>query len=109
MVSQKAKPHALAQTPQKDQVVIYDEYMISRKVILRYMLMCTPDFQVFSADEGCDVFSALILLCDDGVVCESKFIYDITRSESAAHRIMKLLSEAGVTPAAADDIISEIL
>lgn len=109
MVIKKTTPRIHATTHRKDQIEIYDDYMLCGDIILRYMLICTPDFKVFGAEESGDVFSALILMCDDGVVCESKFIFDITRSESEARRIMSLLSEAGVTPATADDIIGDIL
>jgi hypothetical protein len=93
--------------PAREDVVVYDEYRIDHNTVLRYMSVCTPDFPVYGYNN--DVYSALILLNEDGVDTETKFIYDISRDGAEAHRIMKLLSENGVTPDTAVEILTEIL
>lgn len=87
---------------------VYDEYIVSRHIVLRYIAVCTPDFLNSSAEDS-NIYSALIILEEDGTSTETKFIYDIVRSEEESHRIMRLLSENGVTPGTAEDIITEIL
>lgn len=89
-------------------VILYDEYRIDRNIALRYMSVCTPDF-TGDVDGYTGVYSALIILNEDDVDVETKFIYDIARNGQEAYRIMKLLSDNGVTPDTAEEIITEIL
>ena len=58
------------------------------------------------------VYSLLIIktLYDTcGSFDETVFIYDITRSEDAAEKLLHLLSENFITPEEAKDIIDDIL
>jgi hypothetical protein len=91
----------------KKDVVIYDEYRINRNKVIRYISICTPCFD--SAKIYGNVYSAIIILNEDGIDTETKFIYDIARDEDDAYRIMKLLSANGVTPDTASDVIYDIL
>lgn len=102
-------------TPQKSvntfaerNVVLYDEYRIDRNIVLRYMSVYTPDF-AGEVDGYTGIYSALIILSEDDVDVETKFIYDIARNDKDTYRIMRLLSDNGVTPDTAEDIITEIL
>ncbi|MHB1153728.1 MAG: hypothetical protein ACYCWE_03050 [Eubacteriales bacterium] len=91
------------------QVMVYDEYRVNQNIVLRYLSVCTPDFKVFGADVNNNVYSALIILNENGVDIETKFIYDIARNGEESYRIMKLLSDNGVTPDTAVEILDELL
>ncbi len=91
------------------QVTVYDEYRVNQNIVLRYLSVCTPDFKLFGADANNDVYSALIILSENGVDIETKFIYDIARTDDESYRIMKLLSDNGVTPDTAAEILDELL
>lgn len=91
------------------QVMVYDEYLVNQNIVLRYLSVCTPDFKHFGADINNNVYSALIIRNENGVDIETKFIYDIARTGEEAYRIMKLLSDNGVTPDTAAEITDDIL
>lgn len=84
-------------------------------IILQYKLIVTTDESGLGDTEyGLynKVYSLLIIktLYDTcGSFDETVFIYDITRSEDAAEKLLHLLSENFVTPEEAKDIIDDIL
>jgi len=98
----------VSQDSAEKNVILYNEYRIGRNIVLRYMSVCTPDF-TGEFDGYAGIYSALIILNEDGVDVETKFIYDIARNDKEAYRIMRLLSDNGVTPDTAEEIITEIL
>jgi hypothetical protein len=93
--------------PAANQVIVFDDYNVNQNMVLRYISVCTPDFM--KCGEDGNVYSALIILNEDGMDTETKFIYDISRNGEEAVRIMKLLSDNGVTPDTAAEIIGDIL
>lgn len=95
--------------PAEKEVMLFDEYQINQNIVLRYMSVCTPEFKIFGVYGDESVYSALIILNENGVDIETKFIYDISRNGNEAYRIMKLLSDNGVTPDTATEIIDDII
>jgi hypothetical protein len=93
--------------PTESEVMVFDDYNVNENIVLRYISVCTPDFM--RCGEDGNVYSALIILNEDGVDIETSFIYDISRNGEEAFRIMKLLSDNGVTPDTATEIIGDIL
>lgn len=93
--------------PKESEVIVFDDYNVNQNIVLRYISVCTPDF--IRCSENGNVYSALIILNEDGVDIETSFIYDISRNGEEAYRIMKLLSDNGVTPDTAAEIIGDIL
>ncbi len=89
-------------------VKTYDEYWVNHKIVLRYKSICTLDDSNPNADQNKKVYSALIIFNEDGVDIETKFIYDVARTEEEMNRIMKILSRVGVTPETAEDIIKTL-
>lgn len=90
------------------EVFLYDEYMLTQDIVIHYMSICTPDLNNNQTKTN-RVYSALIILNENGTDTETKFIYDIARTQEKANRMMVLLSRNGVTPNNALDIINEIL
>lgn len=100
-------------TREYDSIIKHDK---SRSgIILQYKLIVTTDESGLGDTEyGLynKVYSLLIIktLYDTcGSFDETVFIYDITRSEDAAEKLLHLLSENFVTPEEAKDIIDDIL
>lgn len=100
-------------TREYDSIIKHDK---SRSgIILQYKLIVTTDVSGLGDTEyGLynKVYSLLIIktLYDTcGSFDETVFIYDITRSEDAAEKLLHLLSENFVTPEEAKDIIDDIL
>lgn len=100
-------------THEYDSIIKHDK---SRSgIILQYKLTVTTDESGLGDTEyGLynKVYSLLIIktLYDTcGSFDETVFIYDITRSEDAAEKLLHLLSENFVTPEEAKDIIDDIL
>lgn len=100
-------------TREYDSIIKYDK---SRSgIILQYKLIVTTDESGLGDTEyGLynKVYSLLIIktLYDTcGSFDETVFIYDITRNEDAAEKLLHLLSENYVTPEEAKDIIDDIL
>ena len=100
-------------TREYDSIIKHDK---SRSgIILQYKLIVTTDESGLGDTEyGLynKVYSLLIIktLYDTcGSFDETVFIYDITRSEDAAEKLLHLLSENFVTPEEAKDIIYDIL
>ena len=100
-------------THENDSIIKHDK---SRSgIILQYKLIVTTDESGLGDTEyGLynKVYSLLIIktLYDTcGSFDETVFIYDITRSEDAAEKLLHLLSENFVTPEEAKDIIDDIL
>lgn len=91
----------------ESEVIVFDDYNINQNTVLRYMSVRTPYFM--RCGENGNVYSALIILNEDGVDIETSFIYDISRNVEETYRIMKLLSDNGVTPDTAAEIIGDIL
>ena len=100
-------------TREYDSIIKHDK---SRSgIILQYKLIVTTDESGLGDTEyGLynKVYSLLIIktLYDTcGSFDETVFIYDITRSEDAAEKLLHLLSENFVTPEEAKDIIDDML
>lgn len=100
-------------TREYDSIIKHDK---SRSgIILQYKLIVTTDESGLGDTEyGLynKVYSLLIIktLYDTcGSFDETVFIFDITRSEDAAEKLLHLLSENFVTPEEAKDIIDDIL
>lgn len=100
-------------TREYDSIIKHDK---SRSgIILQYKLIVTTDESGLGDTEyGLynKVYSLLInktLYDTCGSFDETVFIYDITRSEDAAEKLLHLLSENFVTPEEAIDIIDDIL
>ncbi len=100
-------------TREYDSIIKHDK---SRSgIILQYKLIVTTDESGLGDTEyGLynKVYSLLIsktLYDTCGSFDETVFIYDITRSEDAAEKLLHLLSENFVTPEEAKDIIDDIL
>ena len=100
-------------TREYDSIIKHDK---SRSgIILQNKLIVTTDESGLGDTEyGLynKVYSLLIIktLYDTcGSFDETVFIYDITRSEDAAEKLLHLLSENFVTPEEAKDIIDDIL
>ncbi len=100
-------------TREYDSIIKHDK---SRNgIILQYKLIVTTDESGLGNTEyGLfnKVYSLLIIktVYDScGTFDETVFIYDITRNEDAAEKLLHLLSENLVTPDEAKDIIDDIL
>jgi hypothetical protein len=93
--------------PAENQITVFDDYNVNENMVLRYISVCTPDFMKCGGDGN--VYSALIILNEDGVDTETSFIYDISRNSEEAFRIMHLLSDNGVTPDTAAEIIGDLI
>ncbi|MHB1154525.1 MAG: hypothetical protein ACYCWE_02750 [Eubacteriales bacterium] len=91
------------------QVKTYKEFRVDQDILLRYMSICTPYYDCFDADQNKKVYSALIILNVDNVDKDFKFLYNISQTEKEADQIMKLLSDNGVTPEVAEEVLNEII
>ena len=80
---------------------------LEEKLILQYELVTTEAYFSENFDEY--VYSLLIVLYDDGISVESKFVYDISRDFERAWDILNSLAKGAVMPATAIDIIYDIL
>ena len=55
------------------------------------------------------VYSILcVLSCEDGI-CESEFVYDVTRTERTAVDLVKMLCENTVTPCSLRCVLGDVL
>lgn len=75
---------------------------------LEYRLVIT-DKPVYDHFDGQAVFSMLILQIEDGITTEHSFLYDISRDEHEAVRILNLVRSQGISPSMALDAIENYL
>lgn len=94
-------------------VKLYGKYKNIRETSVRLCDHVSLQYFLLSGSQAEDdrqtVYSVLCVMSEDGVITDSEFLYDLSRTQSEAERVFYVLCRNTVTPCCMLEVIENVL